>query len=87
MSIESRWHYICYKHKFGVVGNMKHSRIRFYMIPTCEIGFECHVTMVLKVIDFFQKYIYHNSSCNRDKHVNFFIHVMSINQNNLIQTL
>ena len=58
------------------------------MIPTCEIGFGCHVTMVLKVIDFFSK-IYHNSSCKSDKHVIsvFFIHLMSINRNNLIKTL
>ena len=27
------------------------------MFPTWEIGFWCHVTLVLKVIDFIQKYI------------------------------
>ena len=31
-----------------------HSRIGFSMIPTGEIGFGCHVTLVLEVIDFFQ---------------------------------
>ena len=44
----------CYKHKFGVVGKGKHSRIRFSMFPTWEIGFGCHVTLDLKVIDFFK---------------------------------
>ena len=47
----------CYKHKFGVVGKRKHSRMRFSMFPTWEIGFGCHVTLVLKVIDFLQNYI------------------------------
>ena len=42
----------CYKHKFGVVGKRKHSRIRFSMFPTGEIGFGCHMTLVLKIIDF-----------------------------------
>ena len=37
------------------------------MFPTGEIGFGCHVTLVLKVIDFSK--IYHNSLCNSDKHV------------------
>ena len=44
----------CYKHKFGVVGKGNHSRIRFSMFSTWEIGFGCHVTLVLKVIDFFK---------------------------------
>ena len=44
----------CYKHKFGIVGKGKHSRIRFSMFPTWEIGFGCHVTLVLKVTDFFK---------------------------------
>ena len=47
----------CYKHKFGVVGKGKNSRISFSMFPTWEIGFGCHVTLVLKVIYFIQKYI------------------------------
>ena len=47
----------CYKHKFGVVGKGKNSRLRFLMFPAWEIGFGCHVTLVLKVIDFIQKYI------------------------------
>ena len=47
----------CYKHEFGVVGKGKNSRIRFSMFPTWEIGFGCHVTLVLKFIDLLQKVI------------------------------
>ena len=48
------------------------------MIPTGEIRFGCHVTLVLKVIDLVSE-IYYKSSYTSDKHVIFvFFHPFSI---------
>ena len=75
----------CYKHKFGIVGKGKHSRIRFSMFPTWEIGFGCHVTLILKVIDFIQKYIITLYVTVTYKVIFvFFINLMSSNRNNLM---
>ena len=44
-----------------------HSRMRFSMFPTWEIGFGCHVIWFEGHWFFFQKCRYHNSLCNSDK--------------------
>ena len=70
----------CYKHKFGIVGKGKHSRIRFSMFPTWEIGFGCHVILILKVIDFIQKYIMTLYVTVTNKVIFVFFHEFNVEQ-------
>ena len=52
----------------------------FSMFPTWEIGFGCHVILVLKVIDFIQKYIITLYVTETNKIILVFFHQFNVKQ-------